>query len=165
MSAPSPNPPATPTCNTTPQSYTTPNLYWVVGVDTDPSTGLARESTQLSTKIDANLCDHAPASPTGLSGTVAGGSLQLTWSAPSAPTDPDVGDSIQEWRIYRWTASGSVQFPTSRLDLVGALDSAGHPVTSYTDHAPDPGGVNQSYCVTALDSHLDESPCSNVVSG
>jgi hypothetical protein len=165
LSAPSPHPPSTPTCNTTPQSYTTPNLYWVVGVDTNPATGLARESTQLSTKIDANLCDHAPSAPTGLSGTIAGGAMTLTWSAPAAPADPDPGDSIQQWRIYRWAASGSVQFPGSRLDLVGGLNSSGNPVTSYTDHAPDPGGVTQSYCVTAVDTHLDESPCSGVVSG
>jgi Tfp pilus assembly protein PilV len=165
LSAPSPHPPATPTCNTTPQSYTTANQYWVVGVDTDPSTGQARQSTSLSPKLDANLCDHAPSAPTGLSGAVIGSSLKLTWSAPSTPTDPDSGDSIQAWRIYRWNASGSVQFPGSRLDLVGALDSSGNAVTSYTDNSPDPGGVTQGYCVTAVDTHLDESPCSSVVSG
>jgi hypothetical protein len=165
MSAPSPHPPAAPTCNATPQSYATANQYWVVGVDTNPATGQPRESTLLSPKVDADLCDHPPSAPSGLTGTVVGSTLKLTWSAPSVPQDPDSGDSIQAWRIYRWAASGSVQFPGSRLDLVGGLNGAGNPVTSYTDSAPDPGGVTQSYCVTAVDRRLDESPCSNVVSG
>jgi hypothetical protein len=165
LSAPSPNPPSTPTCNATPQSYTTSNLYWVVGVDSDPTTGQPRESTSLSPKIDANLCDHAPSPPTGLNATVVNGSIKLTWSAPSSPVDPDPGDSIQAWRIYRWPASGSVQFPGNRLDLVGSVNSSGNSVTSYTDTSPDPGGVTQSYCVTSVDTHLDESGCSNAVSG
>jgi hypothetical protein len=38
-------------------------------------------------------------------------------------------------------------------------------VTSYTDSSPDPGGVTQNYCVTAVDTHLDESSCSGSVSG
>jgi hypothetical protein len=159
--APSPLPePAT--CQSPPQSYTTTDYYWVVGVDTN-SLGQPRESTNQSTHVDANLCDHPPSAPTGLSGTLSGGQLELDWTAPS-PADPDTGDSIQFWRIYRWTGSGP-SFPGSRYDLIGALGSSGSQVTSYTDVSPDPGGVARNYCVTAVDSHMDESPCSNVVTG
>jgi type II secretory pathway pseudopilin PulG len=164
MSAVSPNPSTEPTCTSTNQSYTTSNNYWVVGVDTDPSTGLPRESTNTSPTDDANLCDHPPHAPTGLTGTLSGGSMTLSWTAPS-PADPDSWDSIQEWRIYRWPTSQSATFPGSRLDLVGSKNGSGNPVTSYTDSSPDPGGVTQDYCVTAVDTHLDESACSNVVSG
>ena len=164
MSAVSPNPSTEPTCTGTNQSYTTSNNYWVVGVDTDPSTGLSRESTSTSPTDDANLCDHPPNAPAGLTGTLTGGSMTLSWTAPS-PADPDSWDSIQEWRIYRWPTSGSATFPGSRLDLVGSKDGSGNPVTSYTDSSADPGGVTQDYCVTAVDTHLDESACSNVVSG
>lgn len=164
-SAPSPNPPATPlTCTNPPQSYTTADLYWVVGVDSDPTTGQPRESTQLSPKVDANLCDHSPLPPLTLTGTLSGGTMTLNWGAPS-PADPDSGDSVQGWRIYRWPSGQSAQFPGSRLTLVGATNSSGGPVTSFADSSADPGGVAQSYCVTAADTHLNESTCSNAVTG
>lgn len=165
LSAPSPHPPAAPVCAQPPQSYTQANPYWVVGVDTDPTTGAPRESTQLSPKVDANLCDHAPSAPVGLTGSLASGAVTLTWQAPASPVDPDPGDSIQAWRIYRWPSGQIAQFPGSRLQLVGAVDSSGNAVTSFTDHSPDPGGIAQNYCVTSVDSHLDESACSNGVSG
>ena len=91
--------------------------------------------------------------------------MRLSWSPPVSPVDPDTGDSIEAWRIYRWNSTGSAQFPGSRLDLVGSLDSTGNPVTTYSDPNADPGGVTQSYCVTSVDTHLNESPCSNVVTG
>jgi hypothetical protein len=164
QSATSPNPPATPTCNNPPQSYTTQNLYWVVGVDTDPTTGAARESTQQSPAVDANLCNHGPNTPTGLTATVSGGSVTLNWQVPST-ADQDAGDSIQAWRIYRWPTNRGVSDPGDRLDLVGALDFSGHSVTTYTDKSADPGGLAQNYCVTAVDTQLGESTCSGTVSG
>lgn len=165
LSAPSPHPPVAPVCANPPQSYSQQNQYWVVGVDTNPITGQPRESTQLSPKVDANLCDHAPSAPVGLTGSLGGGAMTLNWQAPASPADADPGDSVQAWRIYRWPSGQGVQFPGSRLQLVGAVDSSGSAVTSFTDHSPDPGGVAQNYCVTSVDSHLDESACSNGVSG
>lgn len=145
-------------CTGPAQSYTTTNYYWVVGVDTDPSTRVPRESTARSPQVDANLCDHQPYAPSTLSGTLADGQLALTWNAPS-PAAPDAWNSIQAWRVYRWPSSRAVQIPGDRYQLVGNSPA----VTSYTDGSPDPGGVEQSYCVTAVDSHLNESPCSPVV--
>ena len=165
LSAPSPLPEPSSCTGTPGQSYTTTNQYWVVGVDTDPTTGQPRESTQLSSKIDANLCNHPPSPPTGLNGSVSNGAMSLNWTPPSSPGDPDPGDSIQEWRIYRWPATGSVSFPNSRLDLIGAVNGSGNQVTNYTDPSADPGGVTQNYCVTSVDTQLGESPCSNTVSG
>jgi hypothetical protein len=151
------------TCTSPPQSFTTTNKYWVVGVDTNTTTGQPRESTNLSTKIDANLCDHQPSAPTNLTGSLSGANMTLSWTAPS-PADPDTGDSIEFWRIYRWTGTGP-SYPGGRYDLIGALDGAGHQVASYTDSSADPGGVAQNYCVTSVDTHMDESPCSSGVSG
>jgi Tfp pilus assembly protein PilV len=145
-------------CTSTSQSYTTTDYYWVVGVDTDPSTGQPRESTAQSPKVDANLCDHQPYAPSTLSGTLSNGQLALTWNAPS-PAAPDGWASIQAWRVYRWPSSRGVQIPGDRSQLVGNSPT----VTSYTDRSPDPGGAQQSYCVTAVDTHLNESPCSPVV--
>jgi hypothetical protein len=165
LTAPSPNPPALPaTCDTSTTSYTTSDVYWVVGVDTNPATGLPRESTAQSPNMDANYCDHQPNAPTGLTGTLSGGTMTLNWTKP-APGDPDSWDSIQAWRIYRWPSTQGPQFPGSRLTLVGATDSSGNPVTTFADTTADPNGVQQSYCVTAVDKHLNESNCSNVVTG
>jgi len=151
------------TCQSPPQSFTTTHYYWVVGVDTDPSTGQPRVSTAQSPKVDANLCDHPPNAPTNLTGTLSSGQLTLNWTAPS-PQDPDSGDSIEFWRVYRWTGTGP-GFPGGRYALVGAVGSSGNTVTSYTDSSPDPGGTAQNYCVTAVDTRLNESSCSNAVSG
>jgi hypothetical protein len=150
-----------PTCTNPPQSYTTANTYYVVGYDTTPGTGAARASTFSSPQSDANICNHAPGAPKNLTATPSGGTIQLSWKAP-AQADPDTGDSIQDWRIYRW-ASGGWNDPGSRYQLIGTSTSS--PVTSYTDSSPDPGGVTQNYCVTAVDTHLDESSCSGSVSG
>jgi len=146
-------------CTGSSQTYTTTDFLWVVGVDTDPSTGAPRESTAQSPQVDANLCDHQPYAPTTLSGTLNNGQLSLRWDAPS-PAAPDSWESVQAWRVYRWPASRAAQMPGDRYQLVGNSPAA----TSYTDGSPDPGGVQQSYCVTAVDAHLNESPCSPVVS-
>lgn len=147
------------------QSFTTSNQYWVVGYDTDPTTGQPRESTWTSPKIDANLCDHPPSNPTALGGSGGSGTVTLNWTAPSSPTDPDPQDDIQQWRIYRWPVGQTVNFPGSRLDLIGKLDASNNQVTTYTDRSADPNGTAQNYCVTAVDIDLNESTCSNVVSG
>jgi type II secretory pathway pseudopilin PulG len=145
-------------CTSSSQSYTTTNYYWVVGVDTNPSTRAPRESTAQSPQVDANLCNHQPYAPSTLSGTLSSGQLPLTWDAPS-PAAPDGWESIQAWRIYRWPSSRTVQMPGDRYQFVGNSPA----VTRYTDSSPDPGGVQQSYCVTAVDARLNESPCSPVL--
>ena len=58
-----------------------------------------------------------------------------------------------------------MSFPGSRYELLGKLDASGNTVTGFTDPSPDPGGVTQNYCITAVDTHLNESPCSNTVTG
>lgn len=165
LSAPSPG--TEPTCTSTPgQSFTTPNKYWVVGVDTDPSTGNPRVSSQLSTQVDANLCNNPPSPPTNLAAGSLNpdGSMTLTWTAPASPQDPDPGDTIAYWRIYRWSGTQPAA-PAGRYDLIPATDSSGAQVTSYSDTSADPGGTKQSYCVSAVDLNMDESPCSTAVTG
>jgi hypothetical protein len=145
------------------------NFYWVRGVDRDPNTNQPRESTLESTHIDANLCDHPPSAPTNLTGSLSLGGLTLNWWAPAAPVDPDASatppDGIQAWRIYRWDPSqGSTPqlSVANRLQLVGAGNGASF-VTTAGDPSPDPGGAPQDYCVTSVDTHLNESPCSGVL--
>jgi prepilin-type N-terminal cleavage/methylation domain-containing protein len=149
-SAPAPNNPSPCTYGT---DSGTPNFYWVVGWDTNPLT-LAPRAGSGSTKVDANACDHPPNTPSGLAVTPSGSNVTLSWAAP-APADPDPGDSIAYWRIYRWSGSGG-QALSSRYDVIT------NKATTYTDTSPDPGGIAQNYCVSAVDTHMNESPCSNV---
>lgn len=166
-----PPPPAPPaTCQSSSQSYTTPVVYWVVGVDTDPITGQPRESSLTSTHVDADVCNHPPQTipDNSLTGTTnADGTVSLHWSMPPAPADPDPGDSIQSWRIYRWPANPArpVLDPDDRYAFIGAVDGPGSPVTKYIDQSPDPGGSQETYCVTAVDRHMRESPCSTMWTG
>lgn len=164
LTALTPNPGLEPTCTSAKQSWTTSDNYYVVGVDTDPNTGLDRIGTAQSPAWDANYCDHQPNAPTGLTATYDSnnGVVNLSWTKPTTQ-DPDSWDKISQWRIYRW--SGSMSDPGSRYDLVGATTSTGGSVTSYTDSSPDPGGAQQNYCVSAVDTQLDESSCSNTATG
>lgn len=157
LTAPSPGPSpsqcSTPLTDIGAQS----NTYWVVGVDTNPSTGQPREGSA-SQSMDANLCDVAPSPPTNLSVSVSGGAATLNWTAPQT------GSTVQGWRIYRWASGSTVNYQSDQLAYVAAV-SGGQTVTSFTDSAADPGGALQNYCVTSVDTRLNESACSNTQSG
>jgi prepilin-type N-terminal cleavage/methylation domain-containing protein len=163
MTAPDPGLPPT-QCSSPPTDYAAqPNLYWVKAVDL-VGEGAASATPPANPWSDANLCDHAPSPPSNLNVNVANGTATLNWSAPPSPQDIDPGDSILGWRIYRWASGGNGSYPGSRLAYVGAVN-AGQTVTSFTDSSADPGGVVQSYCVTSVDTRLNESACSNTGSG
>jgi hypothetical protein len=164
MTATAPSAPPNP-CTSFSQSYTTANPYYVVGVDADQNNN-PRVSTWQSPQTDANLCDHQPTAPTNLQGSLSGGVLNLSWTPPASPGDADPSDKVSQWRLYRWTGAPGV-FPGvgGRLQLVGALDASNNWVTTATDNSPDPGGVQQNYCVTSVDLHLNESSCSNTFTG
>ena len=83
--------------------------------------------------------------PTNLTASSAGSNTVLSWSAPGIQ-DPDLGDSIAFYRIYR---DGSAY--ANRYDRTGT----GADLT-YTDTHPD--GVPHTYYVTAVDTQLAESP-------
>jgi hypothetical protein len=117
--------------------------YWAVAVDRAPD-GSYREGTrsQLRTVTKANTRPFAPTDLTISVGT--DGSATLQWAAPS-PADPDSGDSIQFFRIYR----DGVAY-ADRYDRTGL----GTDLT-WTD--PAHNGDPHTYYVTAVDSQLAES--------
>lgn len=160
--APDPGQPANP-CSNPPTDYVSqPSNYYVTGWDTYSTGSQAGQPREggASALADADKCDNPPAGPSGLTVTASGGSASLNWTAPS-PQDPDPGDSIMGWRIYRWPSGANVNYQTDRLAYV----AYGQTVTSFTDSSADPGGVVQNYCVTSVDTRLNESPCSNTQAG
>lgn len=116
--------------------------YKVVAVDRNPS-GAYREGTysDVATAIDGNT---APNPPTGLLATTSGATTILRWTAPATP-DPDAGDSIAFYRIYR----DGITY-ADRYDRTGTGADV-----AYTDSATD--GKSHTYSVTAVDNHLAES--------
>jgi hypothetical protein len=118
--------------------------YWVRAIDSDPS-GNPREGAE-STRVNAYAPNTPPTAPTGLSGVVeAGGSTRIDWTG--AGTDPDAGDSVAFYRVYR--------------DGVYYDRTNGGGDATWTDG--DTGGVQHDYYLKAVDTHLAESPASVAV--
>jgi hypothetical protein len=120
--------------------------YYAVAVDHDPS-GTLREGA--ASAIHAvTLTNTAPAPPGTLTASSdADGNTVLSWGA--SPGDPDVGDSVDFYRIYR---DGTAY--ADRYDRTGT----GAELT-YTDTQTD--GVTHIYRVVAVDTQLAESAFSN----
>jgi hypothetical protein len=116
--------------------------YHLVAVDRDKD-GNLREGDS-STTVTVNTGNNPPNPPTNLQSSSNAGTTILRWDAPN-PADPDAGDSIHFYRIYRdGTSYGD------RYDRTG--DGA---TLSYTDTST--GGVPHTYWITAVDSQLAES--------
>jgi prepilin-type N-terminal cleavage/methylation domain-containing protein len=126
-------------------------LYWVVAVDRSP-TGAAREGA-LSSKIEANIANRPPDGPNGLRVQKDGnGNTVLGWAAPGGSGDPDTGDRIHSYRIYR--DGLTVGDRVNRVD--GTETSVVDPKTWDEIH---------QYWVTAVDMHMQESLPLGPVSG
>ena len=75
-------------------------IYKVVAYDTNPADGTPREgdwSDEL-TVVEDNTPPHPPTDLTV--SRAADGSVTLTWRRPS-PEDPDAGDRVEFYRVYR----------------------------------------------------------------
>jgi Tfp pilus assembly protein PilV len=116
--------------------------YYVVAVDKDPDTGALREGDHSST-IGVTSLNSPPNAPTNLTATSVGSNTTLSWSAPGIQ-DPNLGDSIAFYRIYR---DGTAY--ADRYDRTASNE------TTYTDSHT--GGTTHSYRITAVDTQLAES--------
>lgn len=124
--------------------------YYVRAVDRDPN-GAERVGDS-SAEVDVNATNRPPKEVRDLSAVMgADGTVTLTWTVPS-PGDPDAGDSIDSFRIYR----GGTTFD-HRVDRVSPGSA-----TSWTDETA--GGQRFEYYVTSVDTHLRESPFAGPVS-
>jgi hypothetical protein len=124
--------------------------YRVTALDHYPNNGPIRESTtQSKIVVDQSGSNNPPAdfSPGSVTIASSGGQTVITWPAA---TDPDAGDSVVYYRIYRDGTAYS-----NRYERVDASRACSAGTCSYTDAAPSAGG--DTYWVTAVDSHFDES--------
>jgi Tfp pilus assembly protein PilV len=117
--------------------------YYAVAVDR-ASSGTYREGARSSVQT-VTRDNHAPGAPTGLTATAAtDGGTTLGWRQP-VPADPDAGDGVAFYRIYRDGAAYAY-----RYDRTG--DAA---QLTYTD--TETNGTAHAYSVTAVDHQLAES--------
>jgi prepilin-type N-terminal cleavage/methylation domain-containing protein len=115
-------------------------LYYVRAVDRDA--GNQREG-QLTPDFSIPAVDTAPPPPANLIASPSPPNTVLKWDAS---TDPDAGDSILYYRIYR----DGTDFVSNLYDRTSTSSQL-----SYTDSGT--GGDPHTYWVVAVDSHLMES--------
>lgn len=121
--------------------------YYAVAVDRSAA-GVLREGAA-SALATVNSTNTAPLAPSGLVASTSGSAVVLSWTA--SPGDPDPGDSVAYYRIYR---DGTAY--ADRYDRTGTATEL-----SYTD--VDSNGVTHTYRVVAVDTQLGESAFSEAV--
>jgi hypothetical protein len=124
--------------------------YYVIAVDRD-SSGALREGNA-SSSITVNTLNNEPNPPTALSVSSSGGVTTLTWNA-AVIDDPDLGDSVAFYRIYRDGAAFADRYDRT----------ASGTQLSYTDGQT--GGTTHTYRVSAVDTQLGESTLVGPVTG
>ena len=130
-----------------PSSTSTLN-YYVRAVDKDAA-GALREGTASATLANTTS-NRSPSAPSIASATTFG---TIYWSQT---TDPDSGDSVDYYRIYR-DGTGLA----NRYDVIDNVPASGTSYVLWTD--PNTGGTTHTYRVTAVDTHAAESSMSNSV--
>jgi prepilin-type N-terminal cleavage/methylation domain-containing protein len=115
--------------------------YYVVAVDRDTQGN--QLPGQDSAKITAPATDTPPSPPPTLSAAKSGQNTVLSWTAS---TDPDAGDSIRYYRIYR----DGTDFTTNLFDRTVSGSNLFYVDTST-------GGEIHDYWVVAVDQSYSES--------
>lgn len=142
------------TCEDDPPNPAASYTYTVQAYDTGPSGRRAGEASAPLTvlpdcSIGSTPCNTAPATP-----DVSASDGVLSISA-GTPADPDQGDDVAFFRIYRTSSPTPPTGPDDRYDLVDNTAST----VNWADKAP--GGFY--YWVTAVDKHYTESNLSVMV--
>jgi fibronectin type 3 domain-containing protein len=132
-------------CVDTNPPATSPLQYTVYAYDKD-SSGAPRRGDPSDPLVVTNT-DQPPYAPTNLTASrAADGTVTLTWKRPS-PEDPDTGDGVAFYRIYR---DGKAL--TDRYDRW--FSNSG--TVTWQDTAT--AGTTHTYWVTSVDQHYAESP-------
>jgi prepilin-type N-terminal cleavage/methylation domain-containing protein len=150
--------------DTSPPAYSkTTALYYGIYAYDQSTTGAVRSGALAY--IEVNTAQNsAPKAPTNLAAAASGGNATVSWKTPTSPFDPDSGDTIESFRVYRRAAGATG--PWTYADRIGpegydsmagfcAGSTAAAAPCSFTDLTT--GGVAHQYMVTSVDSHLRES--------
>jgi hypothetical protein len=142
-----------------PYAQSSPLYYGVYAYDQGP-TGVARQGAEAYLEVNG-AGNAAPKPPANVGASASGGTVTVSWNMPAAPVDPDAGDTIESFRVYRRAAGANGPWTyLDRLDYDSASSYCGGSTApgaacSLTD--PTAQGVAHQYMVTSVDSHLRES--------
>ena len=100
-----------------------------------------------------------PTAPTNLTASTSGTTATLNWTVPSGAGDPDSGDCVDTFRIYRTPTTQSSPTLGDRYDRTsfGVVSAACGTTASnsYVDLNTD--GTQHKYWITSVDTRLAES--------
>jgi prepilin-type N-terminal cleavage/methylation domain-containing protein len=136
-------------CRSTTAPMTGSYRYYVVALAParPPATGTELSATPaLAQTVLVDSTNVAPNPPQSISANRQGGTVTITWSAPAAPAAGESTDTLRYFRIYR---DGTAY--ANRVDTTGAGTAS-----SWIDF--NAGDTVHTYYVTAVDSHMAESP-------
>jgi Tfp pilus assembly protein PilV len=136
-------------CRSTTAPMTGSFRYYVValGPARPPATGTEQSATPSVTQtVLVDSTNVAPNAPQNVNASRQDALVTLTWSAPAAPAAGEATDTLRYYRIYR-DGTGYA----SRIDTTGSGAA-----TSWIDF--NAGDTLHTYYVTAVDSHMAESP-------
>jgi prepilin-type N-terminal cleavage/methylation domain-containing protein len=129
-------------------------IYRVYAWDTWPDSGQPRKGTAPSDPLVVKLDNNPPFAPASATATLQGdGSVSLSWPRPS-PEDPDTGDGIAFYRIYRDGTTYGARYATW-IDA----DATAQFIDGNT------GGTPHDYWITAVDNNYAESTPVKAVAG
>ena len=118
---------------------------------------------------NVNSSNTRPDPPSNLIATTSGNTVTLTWNLPttySGAGDPDSGDCVDTFRIYRKTTGTSPSITDRYGRTPFGVVSAGCGTTSSTSFTDsNTGGSQHKYWVTSVDTRLAESTLLGPVTG
>jgi len=112
---------------------------------------------------DVNIPNARPSQPTGGTASRNGNTVTLTWTNPSGSGDPNSGDCIDFYRIYRRDQNDSTAFEyTDRIERTtygNPVAPCGADATETTNSITlyEEDATSKRYRITAVDTHLAES--------
>lgn len=139
-----------------PPNYSKNSAYYygVYAVDRDAG-GALREGALAY--INVNQANKAPNAPTNFAVIAAPSGPTLSWTLPNT-LDPDNGDTIDSFRIYRRVGSangGTTPVYTERIDRDSLKALCVGTSCSYVDTTAN--GTTHTYWITAVDTRMRES--------
>ncbi|MDQ3934779.1 MAG: hypothetical protein M3340_09145 [Actinomycetota bacterium] len=115
---------------------------------------------------NVNVTNTRPTAPDFVTVTRSGTRVTISWTNPVGSGDPDAGDCIDFYRIYRRDLNGTTWEYADRIERTtfgnaaqpcGATGEFSNSITLVEDTS-----TTKRYRVTSVDTHLAESPKENV---
>jgi prepilin-type N-terminal cleavage/methylation domain-containing protein len=111
---------------------------------------------------NVNAANTRPLEPENVSLVRSGTRVTISWTNPAGSGDPDSGDCIDFFRIYRRDLNGTTWEYADRVDRTtfgnAAAPCGGAGEASNSITLIEPTSTAKRYRVTAVDTHLAESP-------